>query len=480
MYRNYEDRVKDFVLDMTNPLLIIEHKDVTEKITNTREKLMSELYEKDPKKKRPLVFRGYITEADRIKDTIKNHRFLYYLPDYEKIKEEKKKLKNSPSPTKTDNKIYNNFKSSSIDKKYINKNFKNTSTNYNTPIKTIKYVKLLNNMKNTNIKNNDLIYQPTMRYKARTDLERVYDAINEYNLDEKSRNIIERQLKSINLYDYKKPGELLNSLDKKDKENDSSRNYFSKGLKNDKKKKDFDLYKNNKLYYNPKEDEYKPWQRREDLNTEAYGLLSSYHYKTHFKAAEEIAESNYKYDKNKKNSVFLLPNLLPNHYKRKTIKTETHSKEKEDPFKFEEDENSLEESEDYEEFDKNYNPIIHKNPTITDPEKMKILKNIAFKKKKNGNDNFNKAEDDEEKNIKHKNNKKGNNYGEDNNVIIKNKLYYKNTQFDKITSEILGMCNIYSTKSKFNNTVHKSKGGKTMITKGMTVGEFEKKYNLQE
>ena len=111
---------------------------------------------------------------------------------------------------------------------------------------------------------------------------------------------------------------------------------------------------------------------------------------------------------------------------------------------------------------------------------MKILKNIAFKKKKNEHDNFNKAEDDEEKNIKHKNNKKGNNYGEDNNVIIKNKLYYKNTQFDKITSEILGMCNIYSTKSKFNNTVHKSKGGKTMITKGMTVGEFEKKYNLQE
>ena len=42
------------------------------------------------------------------------------------------------------------------------------------------------------------------------------------------------------------------------------------------------------------------------------------------------------------------------------------------------------------------------------------------------------------------------------------------------------MCNVYSTKSKFNNTVHKSKGGKTMITRGMTVGEFEKKYGLQE
>ena len=42
------------------------------------------------------------------------------------------------------------------------------------------------------------------------------------------------------------------------------------------------------------------------------------------------------------------------------------------------------------------------------------------------------------------------------------------------------MCNVYSNKSKFNNTVHKSKGGKTMITQGMTVGEFEKKYGLKE
>ena len=113
---------------------------------------------------------------------------------------------------------------------------------------------------------------------------------------------------------------------------------------------------------------------------------------------------------------------------------------------------------------------------------MKILTKIAFKQKKSGMDNFDFKNDDDEgnKNIKNIKNKKSKNYTEDNNVIIKNKLYYKNSQFDKITSEILGMCNVYSTKSKFNNTVHKSKGGKTMITQGMTVGEFEKKYRLQE
>ena len=488
MYRNYENRVKDFVLDMTNPSSMIEYKDITEKVTNTRVELMNELFANNPEKKRPLVFRGYITEADRIKDTIKNHKYLYYLPDYEKIKKDNQKLKNSSSPPTNikNNSIVNNIKSSSYDKidnkdksKILNKKYKVTSP------RTMAQ-NLLNQTKNN--KSDYLISQPTMRYKPRTDLERVYDVLNGYNYNEKSRDIIERQLKSINLYDYKKPGE--NNITPNKKENEEynknySKSLVSKSVRHGKKKNKFDLYKTNKVYYNPKNSEYKPWQRREDLNNEACGLLSSYHYKTHFKAAEEIAESNYKYNKNNKNktSVFLLPNLLPNNYKSKPVKTDNDSEEKEDPFKFGEDDNSSAQSEDYEEFDKNYNPIIQKTKTITDPEKMKILTKIAFKQKKNGFDHFDfKNDEDEDKNMVAKGkNKKGNkNYMEDNNVFIKNKLFLKNTQFDKITSEVLGMCNVYSTKSKFNNTVHKSKGGKTMITNGMTVGEFEKKYRLQE
>ena len=444
------------------------------------------------------------------------------MPDYEQIKKDNKKLKTSSSPTNT--RISNNIKSLSNDKIDNKDKNKILNTNYkvSSPNKTINKYLLYQSKNNKN--NNNLISQPTMRYKPRTDLERVYDVLNGYNYDAKSRDIIERQLKSINLYDYKKPGESIHNSDKKEKEeySKSTRTLISKSQRNPKRKKKFDLYKTNKIYYNPKNDEYKPWQRREDLNTEAYGLLSSYHYKTHFKAAEEIAESNYKYDKNNKNktSVFLLPNLLPKCYKPKPIKTDNDSEEKEDPFKFGEDDYSSEQSEDYEEFDKNYNPIIQKTKTISDPEKMKILTKIAFKQKKSGYDNFDyktdeeddkniisksknkkgnknftednnviiknklyfKNDEDEDKNIISKSkNKKGNkNFTEDNNVVIKNKLFFKNTQFDKISSEILELCNVYSTKSKFNNTVHKSKGGKTMITQGMTVGEFEKKYGLQE
>ena len=481
MYKNYENRVKDFVIDMTNPHSIVKHKDVTEKITNTRVELMNELFEKNPEKKKPLVFRGYTTEADRIKDTIKNYHYLYYLPDYEKIKSERKKLKMSNSPNKT---ISTNLNYSSLEKKNsIDKNKNNvinTNNKDNPPLQTI--------TSNDSIKNKILekqksfgISQPTMRYKPRTDLERVYDVLNTYHCDEKPKEIIERQLKSINLYEYQRQRDSINSLGKienDDKKRHSSKILLPRSVR--KKHPKIDLYKKSKIYYNPKKEEPKPWQRREDLNNEAYGLLSSYHYKTHFKAAEEIAESNYKNSKN--NSVFLLPNLLPKYFKPKSIKKNVESEEKEDPFKFGEDENSLVESEDYEEFDQNYNPIIKKKKSIIDPEKMKILTKIAFKQKKSGFENFNLKNEEEENQILQKmKNKKGNkNYAEDNNVFIKDKIYFKNSQFDKITSEILEMCKVYSTKSKFNNTVHKSKGGKTMITQGMTVGEFEKKYKLQE
>ena len=472
MYRNYEKRVKDFVIDMTNPESIIEHKDITEKVINTRAELINERFADNPEKNRPLVFRGYISEADRIKDVIKQNKYLYYLPDYEKIKQEKKRLKALSQDNNASKTIDQNNINRVLNSKYtLNNDTERFSINNPENINASKSSK-----KNT-------IFQPTMRYKPRTDLERVYDILNGYNYNQASRDIIERQLKSINLYDYKK-----NSINEGGKEESrilKRPRFLSKSLqrKTKKRKNVNSLYKMNHVYYNPDKSSYKPWQRREDLNTEAYGFLSSYHYKTHFKAAEEIAESDYKTNNkgnNNLNSVFLLPNLLPKYYKPRSIKTENNMEEREDPFKFGEDNSSSENSEEYEDFDKNYNPIIHKPKTVGDPKTMEILTKIAFRQKK-GTGQMDFKNEQEEQKIVRKIKKTGNkNYTEDNNVIINNKLYYKNTQFDQISHKILEMCNIYSPKSKFNNTVHKSKGGKTMITKGMTVGEFEKKYNIQE
>ena len=80
MYKNYENRVKDFILDMNNPQTKIEIKEYEERINNPKTE-MSE--EKEIQK--PFIFKGYTTEEDRIKDSVKRNRYLFNLPDYDEI-----------------------------------------------------------------------------------------------------------------------------------------------------------------------------------------------------------------------------------------------------------------------------------------------------------------------------------------------------------------------------------------------------------
>ena len=56
---------------------------------------------------------------------------------------------------------------------------------------------------------NDIIIQPQMRFKARTDLERVFEALSGKIYRDNERNILNRQLKNIDLFTYKKPKDLL-------------------------------------------------------------------------------------------------------------------------------------------------------------------------------------------------------------------------------------------------------------------------------
>ena len=57
MYKNYENRVKDFIRDMANPSSQVVIKDVTEKIDNCRLELMKM---NESKLQKPFVFKGYI------------------------------------------------------------------------------------------------------------------------------------------------------------------------------------------------------------------------------------------------------------------------------------------------------------------------------------------------------------------------------------------------------------------------------------
>ena len=67
---------------------------------------------------------------------------------------------------------------------------------------------------------------------------------------------------------------------------------------------------------------------------------------------------------------------------------------------------------------------------------------------------------------------------DENNVLINGELYYKDTQFDIIAEKVLKNCNVYQKKSKHNNSRLIKGEGKNMITRGMSVNEFERKYKL--
>ena len=82
---------------MTFPERKIVIQDKTKKITNTRAYLLNE----KPGKKKPFIFKGYKTEADRIKDTERNNRYLFNLPDPPEKEENNKRIKSlSPQSNK--------------------------------------------------------------------------------------------------------------------------------------------------------------------------------------------------------------------------------------------------------------------------------------------------------------------------------------------------------------------------------------------
>ena len=497
MYKNYEKRVKDFITEMTNPLSQIVINDITEKVNNCRQELMNE-----SKMQKPFIFKGYLTEQDRINDTVKNNRLLYNLPDYPEVKKNKSTSKDkensSSEPPKINFHIYENEKSKTISNtpiKEINTNLSLDSSNNKDKKDPMKYTykRRMSITEKNQIKaliKKDSILQPQMRFTARTDLERVYDVLNGDYIKHNEREIIERQLKHINLYNYKKPKELLKG-DKSDNSfNDEVIEEKIKGekspVKDTKKSKNIkNIYGPSNIYYEIRNNDRKSWARKDNLNTEARGLLSSYHFKTHFKATEEIAEYKSNNKNNLKESCFLLPHLLPKNYEKnlsnnnsvnKSVKIKKafdYSKLEDTRklFKFDEEhqKDEIDEKKDEGGYNGVNNPILKDNKMDVDPHSLKVLSRLAFKPVLNDNENLNSNENS------------------DVNILnsIKDIDYNKNKNDDvnvsnlnQVAKKILNECNVYTQKSKFNNSSHKSKGGKTMITKGMTIEEFENKYNF--
>ena len=212
---------------MTLPQNKIVVQDITEKIDNPRQKMFNQRI-----KKKPFIFKGYKTEIDRIKDTIKNNRYLYNLPE----KEEKS----------------NKSISQSTDKLILNPQINNMTYSQKYELsKSIPTTKRIVEDMNLNpelidyLIKNDIIIQPQMRFKARTDLERVYEALSGNMYRDNEREILNRQLKSLDLFNYKKPEDFLkltnlnNDIDKSvDEENEKTYKIKPNPLIEDEKKKE--------------------------------------------------------------------------------------------------------------------------------------------------------------------------------------------------------------------------------------------------
>ena len=418
--------------------------------------------EKSNKIEKPFIFKGYKNEEERIKDSIKKNGYSFNNP----ISMDNIKINN------TDNKkedIYDfnipNPDSKTID---IHRKMRRSSSLF-----SLEQLKDLAKKK--------IIIQPQMKFRARTDLERVYDAINKGTLKNKERNILKRQLKNINLYDSQKPMNLMKTMSISENQTlndeitennnleDEKRGYKIKpnpfldknSIQDDINYKN--IYGNGNLYYVPKKEFSKPWKKKIDLNSEAEKILSEYHKKTHFKAAEEVAEKkiNYRHIKSVNNSLF-----------HKKYPTEVNLEK--NVFSFDEKDDNIK----YDNYNLNKNPFDIKNNFSFDPESLNALSKIAFK------DSLIKGDAPVPNNTFHhiKNNhfyhKKK--LVDENNVLIDGQLLYKDSQFDIIANRVLKMCNVYKKKSKYNNTKLVKGNGKLMVTKGLSLNQFEKKYNLSE
>lgn len=67
---------------------------------------------------------------------------------------------------------------------------------------------------------------------------------------------------------------------------------------------------------------------------------------------------------------------------------------------------------------------------------------------------------------------------EDEKIVVDDQMILR-SRVDLIASKVLTKCNVKHKKNKNNNKILKNGEGKLMMTNGMTINEFEQKYNLK-
>ena len=315
----------------------------------------------------------------------------------------------------------------------------------------------------------DNYLQPTMKFRPRTDLERIFDTINLNYFGKISKNLVNEQLKSLGLlkvYSNKKNSNIQNEyslLREKLKVNPETLDYLIKEkqrLEQGPKTKEIHELINNMdniiqinkeiktdkinkemMFGNSSENKEKKYKiKRKNLNNFlAKNILGEYQKKTHFKAL-----CTYSLD------------LEDNNYKDKKI-IRYNSLDNLDYFKNDNDITPYQ-------FKKKF-----KRDKLYSPSKMNYLRHLFNSEEKKSE--IQKPEKD--RRIIEMEAEQNKLLRRQNNVLINGK-YYNKKDLKGISDALLKKCNYVSKHFEPKN----SGNGKLMFTRGMTVNEFAKKYGL--
>ena len=361
--------------------------------------------------------------------------------------------------------------------------------------------------------------QPTMRFKHRTQLERIVDQLNHYNYNEQHNFILKKQINRLHKNTVKIPKKHKHKI-----------NYSYHTLSSDNEDPSFETINCLKLGQlqnkNIKQKELLNFHylKRKEANISMRELMKDYNFHTYFKTAKQIVDLNQMNqsidNKDQKHqsiafsqrseSAKTVKFQVPFYFTKSQKFNTPHYKERETnemiPFKSIDKELAKQLFTNKKfitnftskyptsnvknlDFIKN-NPLLYKlskeneNPSssvISTPKSREYLYNIMqnpslFPLQRNKKRLISVSEyyDETDGHKKGANNMKGDDYDQimiDNEVISINKM-------DTITKKMLTKCGFLRQKSASNNTSLKKGNGKLMVTSGLTVKEFTKKYNV--
>jgi hypothetical protein len=369
-----------------------------------------------------------------------------------------------------------------------------------------------------------IIKQPSMRFKPRTDLERIADATNAYNFGRVDMKIIQKQLKELGLNVSTRHN--IHDEDEQRSFDSDYNNYmpYLTVTSAIEKQKNAEIERQKKIREKilKERQEMKNRLKRKYETSEAKQLMSDLHNKTHFKGATGFTLFHSSTGVNSKNKTFYqeLPRMNTKYSMDRDRESGNQSTGRLNTFA------SLNKSHDSGKngsrappknilspdirseianmnpllFNLNTNPFkITKDEEQLDDEKFRQLKELAFKKEtpkdsrygsplhKGFMSNFKKKIAEAQSHLLLRRDTFFGLFNEgesqvkkpdEDKIKIDNEVYQR-SDLDKIAKKVLTKCNFFHSKNKNNSNCLKSREGKLMQTNGLTVTEFTRKYKLQ-